>query len=93
MSTSPREPDATPSAGGGLRVSAWNLILLLPLLVLITPWFNFQRPTLFGLPFFYWYQLAFVVVGVLSVTIVYVMTRDRRDGGRHSATRAQGEQR
>ena len=59
----------------GFQFSAWNLVLLIPLAILITPLFNFARPQLWGLPFFYWFQLAFVVVGVLCVGIVYVMTR------------------
>ncbi|OZM72815.1 hypothetical protein CFN78_14515 [Amycolatopsis antarctica] len=61
----------------GLRYSPWNLILLIPLAILVTPLFNSDRPRLIGLPFFYWFQLAFVVVGVLCVGIVYVMTRDK----------------
>ncbi|MGH3438213.1 MAG: DUF3311 domain-containing protein [Sciscionella sp.] len=72
-------PTSTPPQGRrtGLRVKAWNLLLLVPLLMLITPWFNFDKPRLFGLPFFYWYQLAFVIVGVGCVWIVYAMTRDK----------------
>ena len=61
----------------GLRVSPWNLILLIPLLILVTPLFNSDRPRLLGLPFFYWFQLAFVLVGVICVGIVYRMTRDQ----------------
>jgi hypothetical protein len=61
----------------GLIFSPWNLFLLIPLLMLITPWFNFDKPRLLGLPFFYWYQFAFVVVGVASVALVYLMTRDK----------------
>ena len=53
----------------------WNLLLLLPLLMLITPWFNKDKPRLFGMPFFYWYQMAFVFVGVACVSIVYAATR------------------
>ncbi|HET6499960.1 MAG TPA: DUF3311 domain-containing protein [Amycolatopsis sp.] len=68
------------AAGGvsGIRLSAWNLLLLVPLLMLVTPWFNFDKPRVFGLPFFYWFQFLFVPVGVLSVAIVYVMTRHKR---------------
>ncbi len=62
--------------GEGLRFSAWNLLLLVPLLMLVTPWFNSQEPSLFGLPYLYWVQFAFVPVGVICVAIVYVMTRD-----------------
>jgi Protein of unknown function (DUF3311) len=68
----PTPPSDRPS---GLRWNAWNLLLLLPLLMLVTPWFNTATPRLAGLPFFYWYQFAFVIVGVGSVWIVYAMTR------------------
>jgi hypothetical protein len=60
----------------GLRWSNWNLLLLVPLLMLITPWFNMDQPRIFGLPFFYWYQFAFVPLGVLCVGLVYVKTKD-----------------
>ncbi len=60
----------------GLRWSNWNLLLILPLLMLITPWFNTDEPRLFGLPFFYWFQFAFVPLGVLCVGIVYIKTKD-----------------
>jgi len=61
---------------GGLRFSPWNLMLLLPFLCLVTPWWNAIEPRLFGMPFFYWSQFAFVLVGVGSVAVVYVRTRD-----------------
>ncbi|GHF57364.1 DUF3311 domain-containing protein [Amycolatopsis bartoniae] len=59
----------------GLQVSPWNLFLLIPLLMLVTPWFNFDKPRLLGLPFFYWFQFLFVIIGVASVAVVYVMTK------------------
>jgi hypothetical protein len=59
-----------------LRWSNWNLLLLVPLLMLVTPWFNFDEPRVLGLPFFYWYQFAWVPVGVLCVGLVYVKTKD-----------------
>lgn len=68
-----------PSNGGGLRFSAWNLLLLVPFLMLVMPWFNHDEPRLIGIPFFYWIQFLFVPVGVVCVGIVYVMTRDRGD--------------
>jgi hypothetical protein len=60
----------------GLRWSNWNLLLILPLFMLVTPWFNMDGPRLFGLPFFYWYQFLFVPLGVLCVGLVYVKTKD-----------------
>ena len=72
MSTSTPSPDERE----GLRFSPWNLLLLLPFLMLVTPWINFAEPRLFGMPFFYWIQFAWVVVGVVAVGIVFVKTRD-----------------
>jgi Protein of unknown function (DUF3311) len=59
----------------GFQFSPWNFLLVVPLLILVTPLFNFDKPRLFGMPFFYWFQLAFVAVGVICVGIVYVMTK------------------
>jgi hypothetical protein len=68
--------DSPPRASSGLRWSNWNLLLLVPLVILITPLWNFRGPAFLGMPFFYWSQLAFVIVGVISVGIVYVKTKD-----------------
>ncbi|HET9142470.1 DUF3311 domain-containing protein [Actinophytocola sp.] len=59
----------------GLRWNAWNLLLLVPLLWLLTPLFNQQGPELFGMPFFYWFQFAGIAVGVAATTVVYLKTR------------------
>ncbi|MGM1063570.1 DUF3311 domain-containing protein [Saccharothrix sp. Mg75] len=59
-----------------LRWSNWNLLLLIPLFMLVTSWFNTDGPRVLGLPFFYWYQFAWVPVGVLCVGLVYVKTKD-----------------
>jgi hypothetical protein len=58
-----------------MRWNAWNLLLLVPFLMLVVPWFNYDFPRLFGLPFFYWSQFAFVPIGVLCVGLVFRMTR------------------
>jgi hypothetical protein len=55
-----------------------------PFLILVTPWISRVEPQLFGLPFFYWVQLAWVPVGVAVVAIVHVRTR----GGRAPAVPA-----
>ena len=62
---------------GATRFGPWNLLLLVPFLMLVTPWINHDAPRLFGMPFFYWVQFAFVPVGVVAVAVVYVMTLDR----------------
>lgn len=56
--------------------SWWNWLLVVPLLVvLFPPIYNRTTPELFGIPFFYWYQLAAVVVGVFCTYVVYLKTR------------------
>jgi hypothetical protein len=58
--------------------SPWNWLLFVPIVVpLITPIFNRDEPRLFGLPAFYWLQLAFIVLGVATTTLVYQMTKKR----------------
>jgi len=73
--------------GNAIQFSWWNLLLLIPLLMLITPLFNTDEPSLLGMPFFYWYQFAFVFVGVACVAVVFAATRNR---GRASAGRRTG---
>ena len=55
---------------------AWYLLLLLPFIgTLIPPFYNRLQPPLFGRPFFYWYQLLWVVVTSILLGIVVVATR------------------
>jgi hypothetical protein len=49
--------------------------MIMPLLV---PLYNRMEPRLFGLPFFYWYQLACIPVAIITVTAVYQLTKGRR---------------
>jgi hypothetical protein len=65
----------SPSPSSGPRWNAWNLLLLVPFLMLVVPWLNRDQPRLIGMPFFYWSQFAFVPIGVICVAIVYRMTR------------------
>ncbi|MFC0566381.1 DUF3311 domain-containing protein [Plantactinospora siamensis] len=59
--------------------SPWNWLLFLPIVVpLITPLFNRSSPRVLGFPTFYWLQLAFIVLGVATTTVVYQMTKKRR---------------
>jgi len=61
----------------GLVFSPWNLLLLLPFIVLLTPIYNRESPALFGMPFFYWFQFAVIILGVLCTITVYRMTRKK----------------
>src|SRR5215216_2843385 len=56
--------------------SPWNWLLLVPIVVpLLVPLYNATDPTIGGWPRFYWLQLVFVALGVLTTAIVYRMTR------------------
>jgi hypothetical protein len=57
------------------RVRAWHLLLLVPFLALVTPWFNSVEPRLFGVPFFYWAQFAWIPVTVACLAAVHLRTR------------------
>ena len=49
-----------------------HLLLLLPFIGLIfVTFYNSRAPELFGFPFFYWYQLAWVPLTSLLIFIVY----------------------
>ena len=74
MSTPDSSPPV-PARPGTRTTNAWYLLLLIPLLMLVTPWFNKATPRIGGLPFFYWFQFAFVLVSVACVWTVYLATR------------------
>jgi Protein of unknown function (DUF3311) len=57
--------------------SPWNWLLLLPLVVtLFPPIYNSIDPRLFDVPFFYWYQMAAIVLSVIVTLAVYQKSRD-----------------
>ena len=59
--------------------SPWNWLLLVPLVAVLLPWFyNKKDPALLGIPFFYWYQLAAIAIGVTCTYVVYRATRGER---------------
>ena len=59
---------------------ARELLLLVPIIALIFPcWYARHDPMLFGFPFFYWYQFAWVPGGALLTGLVFLLRRrDRR---------------
>lgn len=66
--------------GQGERRGAWRwwyLLLLIQLVaVLWPPFYNKAEPSWIGLPFFYWYQMLWVVLGAVLTAIVYFATED-----------------
>lgn len=55
----------------------WLWLLLLPVVALIFPsLYNRETPTLFGFPFFYWYQLLWVFIATAILGLVYKLVKD-----------------
>lgn len=49
-----------------------HILLLIPFFALLwVPFYNDVQPTLFGFPFFYWYQLLWVPLTSVIIFIVY----------------------
>jgi Protein of unknown function (DUF3311) len=66
------------------RRRGWYILLLAPFIGLLFPgWYATKTPKLFGFPFFYWYQFAWVIAAALITLLVYMLTRvpdsDRED--------------
>jgi hypothetical protein len=61
----------------GAGWSWWYLLLLIQFIaVLWPPFYNTAEPELVGIPFFYWYQLLWVILGAILTAIVYFATED-----------------
>ena len=51
------------------------LLLLLPFIVLLyPPFYNYSDPKFIGIPFFYWFQMALVIVCAAVTAVVYFAT-------------------
>ncbi|GHJ45189.1 hypothetical protein Cs7R123_25310 [Catellatospora sp. TT07R-123] len=65
--------------GSARRGRAWQLLLLVPVLApLPVGLYNRAEPRLWGMPFFYWYQLADALLAMLVITVVYQAAKGRR---------------
>jgi len=59
---------------GSWRRYAARLLLIIPfVMALWVPSYNRIEPTLADIPFFYWYQLTWVLVGAVIVLAVYLI--------------------
>ena len=59
---------------------AWYALLILPFAgTLIPPLYNRPTPALFGMPFFYWYQLAWIPATAVLLAVVVAFTRKSGD--------------
>ena len=62
------------------RRDGWRWVYLLFVVqfavALWPPLYNKIEPTLYGVPFFYWFQLSWVIVSAVFTAIVYFATQD-----------------
>jgi hypothetical protein len=66
--------------------SWWYLLFVVQWIAVLWPaFYNSIEPRFIGIPFFYWYQLLWVIIGAILTVIVYFATdhlftaRDRDD--------------
>jgi uncharacterized membrane protein len=60
-------PDSSATRASPLRI----LFLVIFVATLTVPIFNKANPTLFGFPFFYWYQIVCVPIASILIFIVF----------------------
>src|SRR5579863_6006456 len=80
----------TRRAGGSaiaLKAIAYALLLGECLVILIPSVYGRAAPKLFGIPFFYWFQLLWIIVGMVVTGIAYLLV-ERADRGGEDATPA-----
>ncbi|MEW2636090.1 DUF3311 domain-containing protein [Streptomyces sp. NPDC048389] len=71
--------DVTWFAPSRLRRGTAAVVLLTPAAGLLwVPWYGGARPRVAGVPFFYWYQLAWVPGCGLALLAAYLLTRNTR---------------
>jgi uncharacterized protein DUF3311 len=64
-----------PSPGAKNRSDLWYWLLILPAIGLLFPGvYARATPALFGFPFFYWYQLLWVLIAAAITGMVYLLT-------------------
>jgi hypothetical protein len=51
------------------------VLLLVPVVALLwVPSYTRVKPVVLGFPFFYWYQLLWVLIGAACLSVAYVLT-------------------
>ena len=51
----------------------WYVLLLIPFIgALWVPFYNRIEPTLFGIPFFYWFQFVWIIVTAIITAGAYL---------------------
>jgi uncharacterized protein DUF3311 len=71
----PRKKKGSRKADAGPKWRHWpRLLFLLPFVAMMwVPSYNRIEPELGGIPFFYWYQLGWILLGAVIVALVHVI--------------------
>ncbi len=57
--------------------SWWHLLFVVQFVaVLWPPFYNSDEPRWIGIPFFYWYQMLWVVISAVITAAIYLATDD-----------------
>jgi Protein of unknown function (DUF3311) len=55
----------------------WYLLILVPLIGTLFPsFYSSVNPTLWGIPFFYWYQMLWVIISSVLTAIMYAALKE-----------------
>ncbi len=58
------------------RNTAWQLLLVAPFIATLwVPFYNRLEPRIWGVPYFYAYQFAWIAISVALTVVVYFATR------------------
>ncbi len=56
----------------------WYVLFIIPFIATLwVPFYNSVEPTWQGIPFFYWYQFLWVILGAAITAIIYLATEKR----------------
>ena len=60
-----------------------HLLLIVPYIAILSvPYYDRAEPSLAGVPFFYWYQMLWIVLGAVLLWPVYwIEERGKKNGG------------
>jgi len=61
----------------GWRVMVYIALALVCVVALAAPLYNRLTPRLFGLPFFIWFQMLWVIVAALATALAHRLAGDR----------------
>ena len=71
-----RDGDRRRGRAANERNTGLYWLFLIPMFGTLLPWiYNRSSPELFGMPFFYWYQMAWVPISVIITVFVYIKTK------------------